>query len=66
MLSSRECLDRQTEYAHQARLARCAKRRDMLFAMSRTWETLAKQTARLEAGPEDSLESTDLARPVQS
>ena len=66
MLSSRECLDRQTEYAHQARLARSAKRRDVLFAMSRTWETLAKQTARLEAVPAEKLELADLARPAQS
>ena len=34
MLSSKQCLAYQAEYAHQARLTLSAKRREALFAMS--------------------------------
>ena len=49
MMSVQECRDSAAKCAHLAREEESRKQRDTLFAISRTWETLAKQTARFEA-----------------
>jgi hypothetical protein len=45
---SDQCAKQGIECAHQARAASSKKQRDMLFALARSWDTLARQAARLE------------------
>jgi hypothetical protein len=49
VITSKECLEQSLDCAHQARGESATKKqRDALYAMSRTWDTLARQAARLE------------------
>lgn len=49
MMTSKEFLEQSIECAHQARDERLSrKQRDALYAMARSWETLARQAARFE------------------
>ena len=49
MISSAECLSQAAEYARLAREAEGRQMRSALYGMSRTWETMAKFAAQLEA-----------------
>jgi hypothetical protein len=48
MITADDCIEQANECSHQARQNGLIKRhRDVLYAMSRTWDTLARQTALL-------------------
>lgn len=49
MRSAQEGRRSADDCAHEARSTASLKQREMLFALARTWETLARQTQRLEA-----------------
>jgi hypothetical protein len=45
MITAAECIDQAHECSNKARQNGMSKRhRDVLYAMSRTWDTLARQT----------------------
>jgi hypothetical protein len=49
MMTTDECIANGQECSHEARQNGLFKReRDVLYAMSRTWDTLGRQTALLE------------------
>ena len=62
VITEDECIKQAHECSHQARQRGVIKRqRNVLYAMSRTWDTLARQTALLAE-----LQAEEVKQPVSS